>query len=135
MALPSAYIVPSLGEFGDFDAWDGGALQIQHTDYIASGQRSPEKVSSTHSFSPITLTRAYDPVRDRALEEWVGRYKEGLEGPRTFIVKFQNQQKIVQDTRTFPVAKPSELQLPPGQSGDGAIANLRLTLEVEGYTL
>src|SRR3990167_697197 len=115
--IQSWQVVPTLAEFGDFDTFGGGELQIQYTDYIPAGQTSPRKLPGTHTYSQITLSRGYDPRRDRAIEDWYLKFKNGVEQPRTLTLKFLNAQKIVEDTRTYPVAKPASMKLPDGKSG------------------
>ena len=127
-------IVPSLGEFGAFESKTGGDLSVAYTTYFEAGSRSPRELPGTHSYSAVSLSRAYDAQRDRPLENWVRLFKSGLEGPRTLTVMIKNEQGVIVDTKTYPVAKPETITNPEGAAGDSGLAELRLTLRVEDQT-
>ena len=121
-------IVATLGEFGDFDEYNGGAVQIAHTDYTAAGRKAPEKLTGTHSLTDITLTRAFDPKRDNALKDWFNKYQQGKETGRAVTVKHRNSQGVVINTDTYPDCRPLTYTPAPGKSGDNSVADITIAL-------
>lgn len=119
-----------LAEFGEWESVTSPELDIVTDNYYPAGAKLPIKLPSTATFSDITLQRAYDPGRDNAVEDWVQRYLNGLDGPRNLTVIVLNDQNIVQGTKTYKV-KPMGCKAPDGKSGDGALAEFTLKLSCE----
>lgn len=128
-------VVASLSEFGDFDNVSGGNPTTQHTDYTPGGERTPRKLPGTTSYGNITLTRVYVPARDKALVAWWKAYSNGLEQPRALTKRFLNAQKIPVNSMTYPAVRPESVELPDGQAGSSALAEIRITLAVEDFAL
>lgn len=125
-------VVATLAEFGDFESFDGGELDIQTTDWFPPGANTPVKLQGPHTLTDVTLTRVYDPPRDEALFDWFSLAARGMVTPRTLTVLYKNQMGIVQRERTFPVVMPKNIVAPGGKSGDGAPTELRVVLSVQG---
>ncbi len=119
-----------LAEFGEWEGVTSPELDITTDNYYPAGARTPLKLPSIGSFTDITLQRAYDPSRDAAVEDWVMRYLNGLEGPRNLTVVVLNDQSAVQATKTY-IVKPMGYKAPDGKSGDGAVSEFTLKLSCE----
>lgn len=122
----------TLGEFGDFEGFDGAEFDIQTVDHYPAGAQSPEKLTSTGTYTDVTLTRAYDPSRDAAVEDWFAAFQAGRENPRTVSVSYLNQLGVPERTRTIGPCKPKNVMPPGGKSGDGTPAEFKVVLSVEG---
>lgn len=124
-------VTATLGEFGIFDEYSGGAFQIQHTDYVPAGKKAAIKLPGTHAIDDITLGRAFDPNRDLALLDWYNKYQQGKEQHRTCVIQYLNPQGGVQKTVSHPRCVPKTLTMPQGKSGDNSVAEVVLVLGVE----
>jgi hypothetical protein len=124
-------IVATLAEFEDFDSFSGGEFDIAQTDYTPAGRKAPIKLPGTHSFTDVTLSRAFDPTRDRKLIDWFNRYQAGQETHRSCVVKFYSAQGVIIDSMTYPICKPQKITTPNGKSGDNTPAEISITLSVE----
>lgn len=127
----TSQISATFAEFGEFEEVTGGdsnQVQVEHYD---PGAQSATLIPGTHSFSDLVLTRDYDAQRDRRLIEYVDRYMNKLEGPRTVTRTTRDQQGRVIDTITYSVCKPKTLGLPSGRAGGNDMARISITLGVE----
>lgn len=125
-------VVPTLAEFGDWESWDGGELDIQTTDHYPAGSNTPDKLQGPHTVTDVTLTRAYDPTRDDAVEDWFIKYTAGKERPRPLTINYKNQQGVIVKTKSFGVCKPKNVARPNGKAGDGAPSEFKIVLSVQG---
>lgn len=126
-------IYARLGEFGDFEQVQQPELDITTDDYYPPGAKIPQKLTSIGKYGDIELTRAYDPSRDAAVEDWVKRCLNGVDGARTATFFILNDQKAVQASKTFKV-KATGSKPPGGKSGDGAISEYSVKLCIEEQT-
>lgn len=124
-------IVATLGEFGDFEENTGGEKDATVTDYYPAGANSPLKLFGPFTTTDIQLSRAYDPSRDEALIDWVERYLQGKERPRTITVTAKNAQGVIEKSRSYGTTKPKAIKFPDGKAGDGTPAMVTVTLAVE----
>lgn len=122
--------IARLAEFGEWEGVTSPELDITIDNYYPPGSRTPVKLFSVGAFSDISLTRAYDPAKDNAVEAWVSRCLNGLDGPRNLTIIILNDQNIVQTTKTY-VVKPAGSKAPDGKSGDGAVSEFTLKLACE----
>lgn len=131
MSIVKGYqTIARLAEFGEWEGVTSPEMDINVDDYHFPGARFPVKLPGTAKFSDISLQRAYDPSKDNAVEAWVTRYVNGLEGPRNLTIVVLNDQNIVQTTKTY-VVKPMGYKAPDGKSGDGTVAEFTLKLSCE----
>ena len=131
MAIVKNYqIYAQLAEFGLFEGVAQPEFDIQTDDYFPASASTPQKLPSTGKFGDINWTRAYDPSKDSRVVDWVTRYQQGIEGPRQATVFVNNDQGIVQASRTY-LVKPVGYKEPDGKSGDGGISEFTLKLAVE----
>lgn len=133
MADPALHyqIIGSMGEFGDFEKISGGEPSVAFTPWTQAGARTATNIPGTHSYSDITLERAYDPARDSLLRNWFNLYKNGLETGRSVTKRTQNPFGLVVDTFTYPTCKPSSVKMPDGTAGDASLAMVTVTLKVD----
>lgn len=131
MSIVKGYqIFGRLAEFGEFEGVTAPELDITTDNYYPPGARTPQKLPSIGAFTDIALTRAYDPAKDNAIEDWVIRYLNGQESSRNLTVLVLNDSGIVQATKTF-VVKPMGFKMPDGKSGDGVVGQFTLKLSCE----
>jgi hypothetical protein len=131
MSIVKGYqTIGRLAEFGEWEGVTTPELDITTDNYYPAGARTPLKLPSIGSFTDVTLTRAYDPSKDNAVESWVMRYLNGLEAPRNLTIVVLNDQNIVQTTKTY-VVKPMGYKAPDGKSGDGNVSEFTLKLSCE----
>lgn len=131
MSIVKGYqTIARLAEFGEWEGVTSPELDIATDNYYPAGARTPIKLPATGTYSDITLTRAYDPSKDNAVEAWVTRYLNGLEGSRNLTIIVLNDQNIVQATKTY-VVKPMGYKAPDGKSGDNNMAEFTLKLSCE----
>jgi hypothetical protein len=112
----------------------GGELNQVVVDYFAAGRNSPQKLAGVHSHGDVTLTRAYEPQRDRPVKEWVQAFADGRATSRSLTFRFKNAQKQVIDTLTFPVVVPVTWTPPEGAAGDSEVSNMTLVVAVQDMT-
>lgn len=124
-------IIPSMGEFGDFEKISGGEPQLAYTPWTEAGARMATNIPSTHSYTDIVLERAYKPERDTVLRDWFNRFKNGQELGRTVTKRTQNNIGVVVDSFTYPLCKPASVKMPDGTAGDGSLAMVTVTLKVD----
>lgn len=126
-------IYARLAEFGDFEMVQQPELDITADDYYPPGAKIPQKLASIGKYGDIEMSRAYDPSRDAAVEDWVKKCLNGQDVGRNATFYILNDQKAVQASKTFKV-KPTGSKPPGGKSGDGAIAEFTVKLCVEEQT-
>lgn len=120
-----------MGEFGTFDTITGGELTQNTTEYTPGGLRTALKLPGTYTYSDITLTRVWDPLRDGSLVDWAKRnMRDGIPEPRQVTKMTKTQQGIIQDFKTYLVI-PKALKTPDGKNGDNTMAEISITLAVE----
>lgn len=128
----NSYVYAELIGFPDsFDSFTGGECTSNVTDYVPGGQRTARKIRGTYSYSDITLTRAWDAIRDRAVIEWAKKnIVGGIPDPRTVVKYTRNQQGIIEGKQSYQVV-PKAYKTPDGKSGDDGLAEFSITLAVE----
>lgn len=128
-------VVASLAEFGDFDDITGGEKSQNQTDYTPAGSRTATKLEGTYAVGDITLSRAFDPVRDLPVVDYFNKYMRGKEQPRTIVKKYLDAQGVDTGRRTsYSPCKPKSVKVPDGKSGDNAPAMFSITFGVEDHT-
>lgn len=129
--ITHSQVVPSLGEFGDFEGISGGDPNVNPTAYFEAGARTPRPIFGVGQFNDITVTRAYISGRDNQLVEWWKRRLAGTDPtPRRLVKKFRNALGIVEDTQTF-LVHVKDVKTPDGKAGDNTVAEVSVTLFVE----
>jgi len=128
-----AQITATLGEFGEFEEVTGAELNRVLTEYYEAGRFSPRMIPGTHSYTPLVLTRAYDPLRDAPLIDWVNGVVLGFRADRrrNCVKTITNAIGIPIDQINYPNCTPQHIKLPDGRAGDSSIAQIVLTLAVE----
>lgn len=129
--LTHSQVVPSLGEFGEFESITGGDPVGNFVPYFPAGSKIPRLISSTGQYTDIVMTRAYISGRDNQLIEWWKRQLSGADPvPRTAVKQFRNALGIVEDTLQWQV-NIKEVKTPDGKAGDNNIAEISVTLAVQ----
>jgi len=128
--IQQAFVVASLGEFGEFENVTGGIPTTAYVEHFEGGAKTPEHLPGTTSYSDIVLERAYKAGRDEALVNWHKLYLNGAEGPRTVTKQFRNYQGAVVGFETYAVCKPVSVETPEGKAGDNSVAMVKVTLKV-----
>lgn len=128
--VQQAWVVASLGEFGEFEKISGGIPTTAFVEHTEAGARTPTHLPGTTSYTDLTLERAYRPGRDEAVVNWQKQFALGYEGPRTVTKQFRNFQGAVTGTETYAVCKPVSVETPEGVSGDNTVAMLKVVLKV-----
>ena len=127
------HVIASFGEFGDFESISGGETDVATNDYYEAGAKTPHKVTGTFSYSDITLTRAFNPIRDSQLIDYERRFKNGLDGPRNVTKQFLTPIGTPYGLpMIYPNCKIKAMKTPDGKAGDSTIAEISITLSVEG---
>lgn len=130
-ALNSYVFAELVGFQGAFDKVQGGECQQNITDYIPGGERSARKLPGTYSYADITLARAYDPMRDRAVIEWAkAKIVGGLSEPRTLVKYTRNAQGFIEGKQSYQVVA-RNYKTPDGVAGDDGVAEFSIVLSVE----
>lgn len=123
-------VVAVLGEFGEFEAIDGGTPTTNFTEHYEAGERFPTHLPGTSSYSDLTLTRAYRADRDTKLVQWHKLFMLGQEGPRTVTKQIRNFQGIVTRTEPYAICQPVSVETPKGQSGSNEVGMCVVVLKV-----
>jgi phage tail-like protein len=130
MAIQKFLVVGELDGFGKFEVITGGDPVTNYTEHYDGGERTPEHVPSTTTYTDITLERAYVPERDAALTAWHAAFMLGTERPRNVTKNYLNFLGAVTRAETFAECKPVSVVTPDGQAGSNEIAMVRVTLKV-----
>ena len=124
-------VVPTLGEFGEFESMTGGDPISNPTDYFEPGARFPRKIFQNGNFNDAVVTRAYISGRDNQLVEWWKRSMSGVDPvPRRLVKNFRNALGIVEDQQTF-LVRVKDVKTPDARAGDNTVAEVQVTLAVE----
>lgn len=123
-------VVAVLGEFGEFESVSGGIPTTAYTEHYEAGARTPDHLPSTTSYTDLVLKRAYRADRDARVVQWHNQFLQGLETPRTVTKQIRNYQGIPTKIETYAACKPVSVETPEGQSGDGTVGMLTVTMKV-----
>lgn len=122
-------VVAVLGEFGDWESISGGIPTTAYTDHYEAGERTPDQLPGTTSYTDIVLKRAYRADRDAKVVAWHNAFLQGAEAPRTVTKQIRNYQGVVTRTETYANCQPVSVETPEGQAGDNAVAMITVTLK------
>ena len=127
----NSYVFAEMAPYGIFDKIQGGECQENVTDYIPGGERSARKIKGTYSYADVTLTRAWDFLRDRAVIEWAKRnIVQGIPEAKVVVKYTKDASGVILGQQSYQVV-PKAYHTPDGMSGDDGIAEFSITLAVE----
>ncbi len=129
--ITHSQVVPTLGEFGEFEQVTGGDPNIAPTPYYQAGAKTPRPIYGTGTFNDIVVTRAWVSGRDNQLIEWWKRRLAGVDPlPRRLVKQFRNNLGIVESTQVY-LVHVKDVKSPDGKAGDNTVAEVQVTLLVE----
>lgn len=128
--IQQAFVVASLGEFGEFEKVSGGIPSIAYVEHTEGGAKIAQHLPGTTSYSDLVLERAYRPGRDEAVVAWHKAFGNGVEVGRVVTKQFRNYAGVVVGTETYALCKPVSVETPEGVSGDNNVAMIKVTLKV-----
>lgn len=129
--LTQAQVVPTFGEFGEFETITGGDPVGNFSEYWPAGARFPRMISYTGKWNDITISRAYVSGRDNQLiEAWKRRQNGQDPAPKQVVKQFRNALGIVEDQITWQ-GYISDVKTPDGKAGDQTIAMISVTIKIE----
>lgn len=129
-AAQRQFLVKVSGVSGYFASKTGGATASETTDVYDGGQLTPEKLASPPRTEDITVSRPFDPERDRP----VIRRLRPLAGRGRFTVSVQDTDAdlvAIGSPTTYPNALLLSVSEPDADAGSGDAAAFELVFAVE----
>lgn len=123
--------IATINGYGDFETVSGGALNQTMVDHYEAGSNSPTKLPGTYSLSDMSLTRAYDPIRDKIL---INAHRavadSGVGLPCVVVKKYLGPFGAIQDVESYRGYFMSAIP-PDGQAGDASPGMITVNVAIE----